>query len=234
MPLFRRADSGGRIRATSSACRIRPLSTDPRRVARRRRHDAVPRDDLPPDRRRETAPHHLDERQGEGGKRGLARPETVSSPLCTRSRRLVAKEVLDTTSTPAARYARCWASATYGLRPPADAEDAVRRVGLEAELGEPDADAAAEGVRVSWTRRSSVASEIVVQREQPPDVGAPPARGCRMVRVGIEPAPARPMPRMKSTGDVPPGPPRGAVAPPAIDARGMTALIAVAAGSGAA
>ena len=38
------------------------------------------------------------------------------------------------------------------------------------------------------------------------------------------------MPRMKSTGDVPPVLPRGAVAPPAIDALGITDLIAAAAG----
>src|SRR6187401_1816319 len=35
---------------------------------------------------------------------------------------------------------------------------------------------------------------------------------------------------MKSTGDMPPRPPRGAVAPPATIARGMTSLIAAAAG----
>src|SRR6186713_1263067 len=34
------------------------------------------------------------------------------------------------------------------------------------------------------------------------------------------------MPRMKSTGDIPPLAPRGAVAPPPIDALGMTPLIA--------
>jgi hypothetical protein len=38
------------------------------------------------------------------------------------------------------------------------------------------------------------------------------------------------MARMKSTGDIPPVPPRGAVAPPAIDAFGITDLIAAAAG----
>ena len=52
----------------------------------------------------------------------------------------------------------------------------------------------------------------------------------RMVGVRVEMRAARPIPRMKSTGEVPPRPPRGAVAPPAIGAEGITLLIAAAGG----
>ena len=47
-----------------------------------------------------------------------------------------------------------------------------------------------------------------------------------MMRVGVEPPPARSMPRMKSTGDIPPLPPRGAVTPPPIMSERLTCLIA--------
>ena len=72
---------------------------------------------------------------------------------------------------------------------------------------------------------------IVSHREQPPVNGVSAGEsGCGWCAYASSRAPARPIPRMKSTGDVPPEPPRGAVAPPAIDACGITSLIAAPAG----
>ena len=108
----------------------------------------LPRTHLSPDRRRETAARHLDERQGERRERRLGAPRDRLEPaLPGVGRGLVAEEVLDHDVD-----AGCAIRAMLGLgdiprlRPPADAKDPVRRVGLEAELGEPDANAAPEGV----------------------------------------------------------------------------------------
>ena len=136
------------------------------------------------------------------------------------------------TSTPAALYARCCASATKRACVP-HPTPSTRSGGFvwypssvsQMRTRDPNAR------RVSVRSRSSDAIEIVEQWSQPPaDGDSAGDSGCGWCAYASSRAPARPMPRMKSTGDVPPGPPRGAVAPPAIDARGMTALIASAAG----
>ena len=72
---------------------------------------------------------------------------------------------------------------------------------------------------------------MVVHWAQPPVNGVSAGEsGCGWCAYASRRAPARPIPRMKSTGDIPPLPPRGAVAPPATEARGITDLIAEAAG----
>ena len=59
--------------------------------------------------------------------------------------------------------------------------------------------------------------QIVVHAAQPPPSGVSAGEsGCGWWAYASRCAPARPMPRMKSTGDTPPDAPRGAVAPPAI------------------